>query len=458
MKKSAASPAPIPARIWKIAAIAGAGAFMAMLDSTVANLALESIRADLASPLATVQWVVTGYLIALAVSLPAAAWLGSRFGYGRVWGWSLAGFVGGSVLCALAPEPGTLIAARFLQGLAAGIMVPAGQAVIGATAERNQLGRLMGTLGLVIALGPALGPGLGGVLLEVASWRWLFWLNVPVGLLALLAGRHLIPPGERDPHRTLDWPGLALLVLGLPAALYGATMIGAEEINATAVSALAIGLTLILVFVLTATRKQRPPILDLRLLAIRRFRAATATCGLTGANMYAGLLLLPLYFQTSAGLGATATGLLLLALGLGSALVLPLAGALTDRHGPGRVSLAGVTLLVVTTLPFLLTETIPLSALVALLVLRGAGLALAQMPAMTAAYTAVSARQMGDATTLVNIVQRIGGALGAITVVVMLTQTGDGYWWAFAGLLVIALLNVVSAVGLTSRHEAMIHA
>ncbi|MEP4370595.1 MAG: MFS transporter, partial [Alloalcanivorax venustensis] len=300
--------------------------------------------------------------------------------------------------------------------------------------------------------------GLGGVLLEVASWRWLFWLNVPVGLLALLAGRHLIPPGERDPHRTLDWPGLALLVLGLPAALYGATMIGAEEINATAVSALAIGLTLILVFVLTATRKQRPPILDLRLLAIRRFRAATATCGLTGANMYAGLLLLPLYFQTSAGLGATATGLLLLALGLGSALVLPLAGALTDRHGPGRVSLAGVTLLVVTTLPFLLTETIPLSALVALLVLRGAGLALAQMPAMTAAYTAVSARQMGDATTLVNIVQRIGGALGAITVVVMLTQTGDGYWWAFAGLLVIALLNVVSAVGLTSRHEAMIHA
>jgi len=329
MKKSAASPAPIPARIRKIAAIAGTGAFMAMLDSTVANLALESIRTDLASPLAIVQWVVTGYLIALAVSLPAAAWLGSRFGYGRVWWWSLAGFVGGSVLCALAPGPGTLIAARFLQGLAAGIMVPAGQAVIGATAERNQLGRLMGTLGLVIALGPALGPGLGGALLEVASWRWLFWLNVPVGLLALLAGRILIPPGERDPHRTLDWPGLTLLVLGLPAALYGATMIGA-------------------------------------------------------------------------GFDATTTGLLLLTLGLGSALVLPIAGALTDRHGPGLVSLTGVALLVVTTLPFLFTGTLPLGVLIVLLVMRGAGLALAQMPAMTAAYTAVSARQMGDATTLVN--------------------------------------------------------
>ena len=232
-------------------------------------------------------------------------------------------------------------------------------------------------------------------------------------------------------------------------------MIGAEEIDAPAVTALVIGLTLIIVFMLTANRRQRPPILDLRLLAIRRFRAATATCGLTGANMYAGLLLLPLYFQTSAGFDATTTGLLLLTLGLGSALVLPIAGALTDRHGPGLVSLAGVALLIVTTLPFLFTGTLSLTMLIALLILRGAGLALAQMPAMTAAYTTVSARQMGDATTLVNIVQRIGGALGAITVVVVLTQTGDVNRWAFAGLLMIAVLNLVPALGMVSRREVM---
>ncbi|MCH2556841.1 MAG: DHA2 family efflux MFS transporter permease subunit [Alcanivorax sp.] len=453
MNKSAASLTPIPPRIWKIAAVAGAGAFMAMLDSTVANLALDAIRDDLNSPLATIQWVVTGYLIALAVSLPLAAWLGHRFGYGRVWWWSLAGFVGGSVVCALAPDPGSLIAARFLQGLAAGIMVPAGQAVIGATAKRHQLGRLMGTLGLVIALGPALGPGLGGALLEMTSWRGLFWLNVPVGLLALLAGRRLIPSGERDPRRTLDWPGLILLMLGLPAALYGATRLGTEKIDAPAITTLVVGLTLILVFTLSATRKQRPPILDLRLLAIRRFRAASATCGLTGANLYAGLLLLPLYFQTGSGFDATTTGLLLLALGLGSALILPIAGALTDRHGPAAVSLAGVALLALTTLPFLATGTLPPNALAVLLILRGAGLALAQMPAMTGAYMVVSTRQMGDATTLVNIVQRIGGALGAITVVVVLTKTGDSYQWAFAGLLVLALLNVLSALGMLSRRK-----
>jgi MFS family permease len=163
------SPPRISARIWKIAAVSGAGAFMAMLDATVANLALEAIRADLAATLTLVQWVATGYLVALAVSLPAAAWLGSRYGYGRLWAVSLAGFVVASALCALAPGPLTLIGARLLQGLAGGLMVPAGQAVIGSTAGPRQLGRLMGTLGLVVALGPAVGPAVGGLLLEVAS-------------------------------------------------------------------------------------------------------------------------------------------------------------------------------------------------------------------------------------------------------------------------------------------------
>src|SRR5690554_3649187 len=122
---------PIPRRSWAIAAVTGSGAFMAMLDSTVTNLALESIRTDLAATLSLIQWIATGYLCALAISLPAAAWLGVRYGYGRVWAASLAIFIAASILCALAPDPSTLIAARFVQGLAGGLMVPAGQAVIG---------------------------------------------------------------------------------------------------------------------------------------------------------------------------------------------------------------------------------------------------------------------------------------------------------------------------------------
>lgn len=159
-------PPPIPVRIWLIAAVTGTGAFMAMVDSTVANLAVESVRADFGSTLSLAQWIATGYLIALAVSLPAVGWLGRRYGYGRLWAASLAAFTAASILCALAPGPLTLVGARFAQGLAGGLMVPAGQAVIGAAAGPKQLGRLMGALGLVVALGPAVGPAVGG-----SSWR-----------------------------------------------------------------------------------------------------------------------------------------------------------------------------------------------------------------------------------------------------------------------------------------------
>ena len=346
-------PPRIPARIWKIAAVSGAGAFMAMLDATVANLALEAIRADLAAKLALVQWVATGYLVALAVSLPAAAWLGSRYGYGRLWAVSLAGFVVASALCALAPGPLTLIGARLLQGLAGGLMVPAGQAVIGSTAGPRQLGRLMGTLGLVVALGPAVGPAVGGLLLEVASWRWLFWVNVPIGVAALIAARGLVPAGSRDAGRVLDGIGLALLGIGLPLLLYGATEIGASGVTAITVLAVVVGALLATGFVLGALRTSAP-LVDLRLLRRKTFAAATATAGLTGANMYGGLLLLPLYLQLAAGRDTAETGLWLLAMGLGSAVALPLAGTLTDRYGAGSVTLAGAGLLAVTTVPFLL--------------------------------------------------------------------------------------------------------
>jgi len=437
-------PPAIPARIWKIAAVTGAGAFMAMLDSTVVNLALETIREDFSTTLPLIQWIATGYLIALAISLPAAAWLGNRFGYGRLWALSLAGFAAASVLCAIAPGPWSLIAARFLQGLAGGLMVPAGQAVIGATAGPKQLGRIMGALGLVVALGPAIGPAIGGLLLDHASWRWLFWINVPVGVAALLFARGLVPPGERDETRRLDLAGLVLLGAGLPLFLYGATEIGAQGLTRIDLVCVVVGLLLVARFAVNAMRA-RPPLIDLALLRRPVFTAATLTTGLTGANMYGGLLLLPLYLQVIAGRDTVETGFLLLAMGLGSALALPVGGTLTDRFGAGRVTLAGGVALLVSTLPFLLPTPLPAAWLAPLLVLRGIGMALGQMPAMTAAYASARKEEMGDATTLVNIVQRVGGAVGAVAVVVLLAHAGGaaGYFNAFLTLSIVSALTVL---------------
>ncbi len=448
-------PPPIPAHTWKIAAVTGAGAFMAMLDSTVANLAIESIRSDLESTLTLVQWVATGYLCALAVSLPTVGWLGKRFGYGRTWAGSLFAFVITSTLCALAPGPVSLIVARVLQGLAGGIMVPTGQAIIGAIAGKKELGRIMGLLGLVVALGPAIGPAVGGVLLEVTSWRWLFWINVPLGMITLLAARGLVPAGEIDRNRFLDRRGFLLLSLGLPLLLYGTTETGASGVTVYTLGTILLGVILAIAFTLHALRKKNP-LIDLRLLRNKTFSLATLTTGLTGANMYGALLLLPLYFQVALELSLSQTGFWLLVMGLASAFALPFGGTLTDRYGAGQISLSGALLLLLSSLPFLYSEILSTPVLFLALAMRGAGIALAQMPAMTAAYTAVSAEQMGDAATLVNITQRIGGAVGAICIVILLQQMVDWtdlspHVWASGVLTLDSVLVVITASQLKSQ-------
>lgn len=452
----ATSPPPISARIWKIAAATGAGAFIAMLDSTVANLAIESIRDDLNSTLPVIQWVATGYLIALAVSLPTTGWLGNRYGHGRVWSVSLAIFTIGSALCAIAPGPLSLIGARLLQGLAAGVMVPAGQAILGSVSGPRQLGRVMGSIGLVVALGPAIGPAVGGFLLEVASWRSLFWINVPLGILTIIAARKLVPVGETTNDRPLDWKGLILIGSGLPLLLYGATEIGSNEITVITLLAIGIGVILSISFVVSSTNIPNP-LIDLTLLQRGSFTAATSTTGLTGANMYGGLLLLPLYLQLTAGQDVLETGFMLLAMGLGTAVALYFGGMLTDYYSAGPVTVAGSILLVVATAPFIFVAKFSITMLVLLLIIRGIGLALAQMPAYTAAYASVTDEQMGDAATVVNITQRIGGAIGAVGLVIILAQLGgrnslDAYIWAFGVLTILSICTIITGA-LIKKYE-----
>lgn len=445
-------PPPVPTRLWALAATTGAGGFMAMLDSTVANLALESIRAGFDAPLASVQWVATAYLIALAVSLPFTGWLGRRFGQGRLWTASMVVFVAASLLCATAQDMAVLVAGRCLQGLAAGLMVPAGQAVLAAKADARQLGRLMGTVGFAVALGPALGPALGGYLIELASWRWLFWINLPVGLFALFSARGLIAGGTRAASERLDVKGLALVSSGLPLALFGAAAIAGTGGGVLSGVATVAGVLLLGGF-WRHGRRAAAPLIDMRLLDRPGFGAAIATAGLTGASLYGGLLLLPLYLQRALGQPPALTGLMLLVLGLGAAVALPVAGALVDRAGAARISLAGSGLVVVATaaLPGFLS-VLPLAGL---LFLRGAGLALAQMPAMTAAYTLVDKAETGDAATLVNIAQRLGGALGAIIVVLVVESTvgAGGYRTAFAVLVLFSLGSLATARFLPGGHR-----
>ncbi len=443
------APPTISPRLWMVAAVTGCGAFIAMLDSTVANLAIDAISREFGAPLEDAQWVATSYLVALALSLPLSAWLSRRFGSRRVWVAALLTFVAASIWCALSRDMATLTVARCLQGLSAGLMVPTGQAILSEAANRQQLGRLMGTVGFAVALGPALGPGLGGVLIDGLSWRWLFWINVPVGIGAAFAAKYVLPLGEASSADRLDTTGLILIGLGLPLVLFGSAGIGESGLTLSSTSSLAVGMALTMAFVIHARRSQAP-LIDIRLFRRAGFAAAVGTAGLTGAAMYGGLLLIPLFLQDSLHLSATDAGLMLFMMGMGAAVVLPMAGNVTDRYGALAVSLIGSAILLLSTTAFLWPSMLSL-AWAPLLFARGGGLALAQMPAMTAAYVAVGKNETGDAATIVNIAQRIGGALGAITTVVVLEKAAKAdnqlaYGWGFAVLVTFAAGSMVTSM------------
>ena len=421
---------------------------MAMLDSTVANLAIDTISREFAAPLAGVQWIATSYLIALALSLPLTAWLARRFGSRRIWVAAILVFVAASVLCGISRGLTTLIVARCLQGLAAGLMVPVGQAVLSEAADRQQLGRLMGTVGFAVALGPALGPGLGGVLIDHLSWRWLFWINVPVGIAAAVAAKHVLPPSEALCADRLDITGLLLIGLGLPLVLYGGAEIGASGVTTSSIFSLTLGIALAFAFIIHA-RRSIAPLIDIRLFRRAGFAAAVFTASLTGAAMYGGLLLIPLFLQDDLNQSPTDAGLMLFVMGLGSAVILPIAGSLTDRFGALAVCLAGSVLLLLSTTALLCPSMLALT-LIPLLFARGAGLALVQMPAMTAAYAAVVKNETSDAATIINIAQRLGGALGTITTVIVLEQAANtdhrmAYGWGVSLLVAFAVGSIVTS-------------
>lgn len=455
-------PPPITGAMWRLGLVIVVGAFMSGLDSSVVNTALPSIADDLDTSISAVQWVANGYLLAFAASLPAAAWVGRRIGVGRLWLFALAGFTLTSVLCALAPTAGWLVAARVLQGMTAGVLIPAGQTVLGQAVGPARLGRLMAALGVAVTLGPALGPVVGGLIVDAASWPWVFLVNLPLGAAGLVFGWRLVPRSQPIPQPPLDWLGLVLVSVGVPLLVYGAAAWGDG-----CPTAFPVWLPLVLAAAALAGFVRRSltvpfPVTDLRLLTSIPYRAAVVTSACTGAALFGSGLIFPLYYQLARGADPLTSGLLLIALSLGTILVLPVSGRLVDRYGPGRVGLVGAVLTLAATLPFaLLPVTAPEGWLQALLLLRGAAVALAVVPATTAAYKAVTPEQLPDATTQVNIVQRVGGALGgAIAVVVAAASLpgdpSEGFQRAFWFLTLISAVSLASAcwLRLAERRQA----
>ena len=285
------------------------GAIMSVLDTTIVNVALQSLSNDLAAPLDQIQWIVTGYLLAIAAVLPITGWAANRFGARRLYLISLVLFTLGSLLCGLAWSTGSLILFRVLQGVGGGLVLPVGQIILVKAAGPRALPRVMSFIGVPIILAPVFGPTLGGLLVEHAGWEWIFLVNIPIGILAVIAGLKLLPKDEPESAGRLDVLGLALVATGLVGITYGLAETGTAGTltDARVLLPFVGGLLLVAAFIARSLRIPEP-LLDIRLFSNRAFAAASVTTFCLGAALFGAMILMPLYFQTVRGGGRRAHG------------------------------------------------------------------------------------------------------------------------------------------------------
>jgi EmrB/QacA subfamily drug resistance transporter len=393
--------------IWKITSVAMLGSFLAQLDATVVNVSLASLAAELHSTLAVIQWVTSGYLLALALMLPLNGWLVDRIGAKAVYLWCFSAFTISSAMCGLAWSANSLIAFRVIQGMSGGLLAPMAQMMI-ARAAGKHMARIIGYAALPVILAPLLGPVIAGAVLQYASWRWLFLINLPVGVLAIVLAVLFLPNDREETRaRELDLAGFALLSPGLVLFLYGSDHLG-ERIG---LAALPVSLVLLGLFVRMARRKGASALIDLRLFRGKVFSASATTQFMSNGIAFAGQMLIPIYLIRACGRSPSATGWLLAPLGAGMMCTYPFMGVLTQRFGIRKVSAGGALLAFAGTLPFLYLAShgLVLGVLAATLFIRGVGLSGIGVPSISAAYASVQREDLPMATTALNVVQRLGG-------------------------------------------------
>ena len=423
-------PDNIDGAVLKIAGVVVLGAIMTILDITVVNVALPTFQTaftgiDDPLPYSTVAWTVTGYTLALATVIPLTGWAADRFGTKRLYLAAIGLFTLGSALCAAAQSIEMLITFRVLQGLGGGMLMPLGMTIMTRAAGPHRMGRLMAVLGIPMLLGPIMGPILGGWLIEHASWHWIFLINLPLGVGAMVYAWFVLEKDAPQPSESFDFLGMALMSPGLALFLYGVSSIpgaangdyGYTRVWVTAIT----GVLLVVAFVFHSFRPEHP-LLDLRLFKNRNLTVSIITMFMFVAAFFGGLLLVPTYFQQVRGESALVAGLLVAPQGIGAMLTMPIAGTLSDRLPVGRIVPVGLVVIVIGFFGLTqVTETTPYPLLIAELFVLGLGMGASMMPLFTSALKTLRAHEVARGSTLLNINQQIGSSVGVAVISVILT-------------------------------------
>jgi EmrB/QacA subfamily drug resistance transporter len=410
-------------RLLMVSTVVVLGAIMSILDTTVVNVAINTLARDFDTELSTIQWIVTGYTLALATVIPITGWAADRFGTKRLYMLSIGLFVAGSALSGAAWSAESLIVFRILQGLGGGMLMPAGMTILTRAAGPQRVGRVMAIIGVPMMLGPILGPILGGWLVDDFSWRWIFFINLPIGAAALVASLRILPKDSPQKAERFDLLGLVLLSPGLALMIYGLAKsassggFGAPEVWLPAVA----GFLLIVGFVAHGLRTPHA-LIDLRLFANRTFAVSAGTLILMIISVFGAMLLLPLYLQAVRGESAFSSGLLLAPQGIGAMIAMPIAGQLTDKTGVGKIVIPGLIVLLASTVGLTqLTGDTSYVTLSAILFVMGIGMGFSMMPLMSGAMQTLRRIEVARASTTLNIIQQVGASIGTAVMSVILT-------------------------------------
>jgi DHA2 family multidrug resistance protein len=409
---------------WTVAISVAVGSLMATIDTSIVNVAIPQIRGQLGASLQEITWVTTAYMIAMVLVMPLTGFLGSFFGQKRVYLASLIVFTIGSVLCGTARSLEMLVLWRIVQGLGGGALQPTQQAIMRQTFPPAEQGMAMAVFSMVIMVGPAVGPVLGGYITDNMSWPWIFFVNLPVGILGIyLTWRNVYEPDDvraeqraraAELRKHLDWQGIVLMAIGIGAMMYVLEEGAAEDwfesdhiVIATFIAA--VGLTAFVIRELTA----KAPVVDLRMFRDPTFASGTAISGLVFAMLMGSMFLLPVFTQELMHYSATQSGVLLLPRTFAMMIMSPIVGKLYNKVKPAYLCAAGLLL---TALGCWMQADINLQTstddLLWPLAITGAGFALLFVPMTTAALSNVPRHQLAGAAGVNGFVRQIGGSIG----------------------------------------------
>ena len=452
-------------KLWAALAVVMVGTVMVVLDTTIVNVALPQI-ADALGAGEGIEWVVSAYLLAVAVSLPATGWIANRFGPKRVYLWSLGIFTLASVLCALSPTLPLLVGARVLQGLGGGAMMPVAMTIVLRIFPKEQHGRALGAWGIAAMAAPAIGPTLGGWLVTSVDWHWLFLINLPIGVVAIAGAVRLLPDIPSSPVGRFDVVGFLTGSIGLAALVFGLSEANKWGWTSPATVLCISGGALLLTLMVAHELRTPAPMLDVRMFRNRTFSLTFAISGLVVAAQYARLVFLPIYLEGERGFSALDIGLMLFPAGIVSAVAMHLGGALSDRIGPRGPIVAGTAIgasAVLCVASFGLAQ--PLWVLALLLSIQGFGMGLHTAPATVMAMNTLTDDLVSQGSAMRALSAQVSGALAiaGLGAVLGATLAADATpaeaRTAFDLIFYICFVGLCGALGLALllKREAVVH-